>query len=360
LNNINAGSFDISFDVLFPTTTTYYIQGCADNSGKVYIDGVSVLDVGGFGGNYNSSRSVTAGNHTVRLSGVNTGGPGSFACIIASDQGAVVNYGWTNGGGGGGGGPQGKPGGGASYDSPSIAGAGGDGTPSSITGSEVYYAGGGAGGTTIAATGVSNGQGATVFLGTIEVQSSNFNGTTNPANSFIKVNGTRVNFGFTRGHTIAVYNPVTLALESIDTYDTYGASNSTALNSKLTSLAVGKIVAIGSFDATSLDAATRATLNNDFGGTATNTWNHNRISHLFIGVKGASFAPVEIVSSGTAAISSSQDISVFNGGGGLGGGGAANSGNGTFYGAGGGGAGLAGIHTGGSGNSGVVIIRYYT
>jgi hypothetical protein len=159
LNNVNAGSFDISFDVYFPTSTTYYIQASCDNYGKVYIDGVSVLDVAGFGANYNASKSINAGNHTVRLSGVNTGGPGSFGCIIASDQGAVVNYGWTNGGGGGGGGPNGQVGRNGTYSSNTSAGAGGDGTASSITGSSVYYGGGGAGGTAISSTAVSGGRG---------------------------------------------------------------------------------------------------------------------------------------------------------------------------------------------------------
>jgi hypothetical protein len=159
LNNVNAGSFDISFDVYFPTSTTYYIQASCDNYGKVYIDGVSVLDVGGFGANYNASKSVNAGNHTVRLSGVNTGGPGSFGCIIASDQGAVINYSWTNGGGGGGGGPNGQVGRNGTYSSSTSAGTGGDGTASSITGSSVYYGGGGAGGTAISSTAVSGGRG---------------------------------------------------------------------------------------------------------------------------------------------------------------------------------------------------------
>jgi hypothetical protein len=159
LNNVNAGSFDISYDVYFPTSTTYYIQASCDNYGKVYIDGVNALDVSGFGGNYNASKSIAAGNHTVRLSGVNTGGPGSFGCIIASDQGAVVNYNWTNGGGGGGGGPTGQAGRPGSYASSTSAGAGGDGTASGITGSSVYYGGGGAGGTAISSTAVPGGRG---------------------------------------------------------------------------------------------------------------------------------------------------------------------------------------------------------
>jgi hypothetical protein len=159
LNNVNAGSFDISYDVYFPTSTTYYIQASCDNYGKVYIDGVNSLDVSGFGGNYNASISIAAGNHTVRLSGVNTGGPGSFGCIIASDQGAVVNYNWTNGGGGGGGGPTGQAGKSGSYASSTSAGSGGDGTASGITGSSVYYGGGGAGGTAISSTAVPGGRG---------------------------------------------------------------------------------------------------------------------------------------------------------------------------------------------------------
>jgi hypothetical protein len=72
-----------------------------------------------------------------------------------------------------------------------------------------------------------------------------------------------------------------------NTYDTYepGTGSLTAMNSALQGYAVGTVIAICTYDACSLDATLRATLNTSYGGTAADTWPPTRYSHIFIGQK---------------------------------------------------------------------------
>lgn len=106
----SAGSFDQTYTVNFPTTGAYSFTGSVDNYGYVYVDGNLVLSIGGYTTTYTATVNVTAGNHSVRLVGTNTGGPGSFGLLIGG--GAAFNGGvggsaggsGSSGGGGGGGG----------------------------------------------------------------------------------------------------------------------------------------------------------------------------------------------------------------------------------------------------------------
>jgi len=107
--NGQAGSFDRSYTINFPVTGYYLIQSSCDNYGYVYIDGTQVLYTPGFTSVSSASVYVTAGNHTVRTLGINTGGPASMATLISSGTlgggpgGAAGPSGWSGGGGGGGG-----------------------------------------------------------------------------------------------------------------------------------------------------------------------------------------------------------------------------------------------------------------
>jgi hypothetical protein len=78
----SATYFDQTVTVNFASTGYYNFTGSCDNYATIYIDGVGVLDIPGFQATYSNSVYVTAGNHSVRLYGVNTGGPGSLGLTI--------------------------------------------------------------------------------------------------------------------------------------------------------------------------------------------------------------------------------------------------------------------------------------
>lgn len=107
-SNINAGSFDRTYTVNFPYTAIYRFTGACDNYGTIYLDGTAVLNLPTFTSSWSADVSVSAGSHTVRLVGVNTGGPGSIGLTITqSFRGGRGGYtgpsGWSGSGGGGGG-----------------------------------------------------------------------------------------------------------------------------------------------------------------------------------------------------------------------------------------------------------------
>ena len=162
------------------------------------------------------------------------------------------------------------------------------------------YGGGGGGG--------ASGANAT-SLGTLQAQSSHFNFTTDPAQSFIKKDGVSIGHSFTRGHTVAVFNSVTLALESSTTYDTYG-NGSNGLLSALQAIPDGKVVAIASFDATNFNAATRDYANSVFGTTQGATWEGavrgNRIAHVIIAQKNGTLPAYEAIHNAGSAMSLMQ------------------------------------------------------
>lgn len=107
---VTARDFDRSYVVNFPTTGNYTFTTSADNSAKIYIDDVFLGDVPGFRDTYALVGSVSAGNHTIRIVAVNTGGPGSVALTInggtsySGGHGGVAGPSGSSGGGGGGGG----------------------------------------------------------------------------------------------------------------------------------------------------------------------------------------------------------------------------------------------------------------
>lgn len=127
----------------------------------------------------------------------------------------------------------------------------------------------------------------------IELVSTNLNGTST-SGSYIKVNGTIIasdsSIGtgttMTRGHTMAVINPSDGSTISIATYDTFGVvADSTAFAAALAAVTTGRIVAVATYDATSLTVAVRNALTNNYNDTTTGTWTPIRRSHIFVGVK---------------------------------------------------------------------------
>jgi hypothetical protein len=138
-------------------------------------------------------------------------------------------------------------------------------------------------------------------FGVIEVQSTVYYNNINGVLSYLKINGTNINY-FTsmpgqRGHTLAVINPLTFAVESMTTYDTWGASSSAALTTALNNVASGKVIAIISYDATTLNSDTRNVLNTKFAAPLSTTWGRSRIAHSFIGrADDPEFRPVERIS----------------------------------------------------------------
>jgi hypothetical protein len=89
-----------------------------------------------------------------------------------------------------------------------------------------------------------------------------------------------------RGHTVLAMTSdgTVISQTRFDTWDGPGITN---MNTALLGFASGTVIAICTYDATSLDAAVRATLNTYYGGTLTDTWPPSipRYSHIFIGTK---------------------------------------------------------------------------
>jgi len=143
------------------------------------------------------------------------------------------------------------------------------------------------------------------ILGTLQAQSSNFNFTTDPNNSYINKDGVSIGHVFSRGHTVAIFNSSTLVLESVTTYDTWDLGSNILLNA-LTIIPDGKIVAIASFDATNFNAATRSYVNSNFGTTRTETWegrsSSNRFAHVIIAQKNGEILAYEAIHSGSSAM----------------------------------------------------------
>ena len=137
--DIYSVTFDQTFTINFPTTATYTFTSSCDNSGTIYLDGNAILSVPGFGTTYTYSATVTAGVHSVRIYGYNSGGPGSIGLTVTGastlfatnalpflSQGTngVSCVGDGGGGGGGGGGYSGGAGGDQGFDNSGGGGGG--------------------------------------------------------------------------------------------------------------------------------------------------------------------------------------------------------------------------------------------
>jgi hypothetical protein len=119
------GGQDYTSTINFPVTGTYTFNYAVDNYGQVFLDGSAIITLSGtvtshFTSTTTYTATVSAGNHTVRVTGVNTGGPAGVAArIIKPDTTELWNTraltfsnGLTNNTRGGTGGPGGSGGGG--------------------------------------------------------------------------------------------------------------------------------------------------------------------------------------------------------------------------------------------------------
>jgi hypothetical protein len=92
-----------------------------------------------------------------------------------------------------------------------------------------------------------------------------------------------------RGHTLVVldtYGDVVTPATQYDTWDTGGAPGArAALASALSAVSTGNIVVLVVYDASGLDAGIRSAINAGYGSTNTDTWESQRRSHIFIGIK---------------------------------------------------------------------------
>ena len=142
-NPTSLAVFDRTYTVNFPVTQNYQFTAAADNSATFYIDGVERFSTNSFTSPYYVGFEVPAGDHTIRILGNNSGGPGAVALTIDGGD----SY---SGGRGGNSGPSGSSGAG---------GGGGGGTVIILNGAPIAAAagggGGGGGGNSGAATGQS-------------------------------------------------------------------------------------------------------------------------------------------------------------------------------------------------------------
>ncbi len=130
VNPTSAATFDRTYTVNFPATGTYQFTASVDNYATFYIDGAEAFYANSYTNEYTVSIPVSAGSHTIRILGVNTGGPGAVALTI--NQG--LSYSGGRGGNAGGSGSSGAGGG------------GGGGTVVLLNGTPIGAAGGGGGG----------------------------------------------------------------------------------------------------------------------------------------------------------------------------------------------------------------------
>jgi hypothetical protein len=143
-SNTRTRDFDRSYTVSFPSTGLYTFTASADNSAVISMDGTPLFSATTFTNTFEQPVQVTAGNHTVRIQALNTGGPGSVALTISGG----VNYSGSRGGNAGGSGSSGAGG-----------GAGGA-TVLLLNGVVLGVAGGGGGGGGGGNTGAATGQSA--------------------------------------------------------------------------------------------------------------------------------------------------------------------------------------------------------
>jgi hypothetical protein len=177
-------SFDQTAVINFPFGAVYTFIASCDNYGTIYVDGGPVLDIGGYETTYSTTVYIAAGNHAIRLLGINQGGPGAIGLTIVGggfsggNGGTAGPSGASGGGGGGGGGtvilinnsiqavaPGGGGGGGAGYNSggrPNQNTPGNNGTYYGGTGESNSGDGGGGGG---GAGGFNGGAGGAVYGG---------------------------------------------------------------------------------------------------------------------------------------------------------------------------------------------------
>lgn len=154
----------------------------------------------------------------------------------------------------------------------------------------------------------------------VTVQSTHFN-MVSPAqwgilDSYVLVGGVRTRpSSFGRGQTIVVLNPASLAVESQDTYDTWGDPNGqgSLFVNKINSIETGKLVVITSYDAINLTGPMYIALNTKLGTNFTNGFGgqgigYTRVHMIVIGYAGQ---PQKLLKQILTSATTAQTVTVF-------------------------------------------------
>ena len=93
LNNYSVwqGNGNYTYKVYFPDTQVYQFDLAVDNYGWLYVDDVEIVYAPSYNGVWSNTYTVTAGWHTVRIYGINTGGPGAIGAQILQNGSQI----WT-------------------------------------------------------------------------------------------------------------------------------------------------------------------------------------------------------------------------------------------------------------------------
>ena len=75
-------TFDQTFTVNFPYTSYYTVTASCDNIGYVYLDGSQILTAPSYHTTYTANVRITAGSHTIRCLGQNTGATGDYSPAV--------------------------------------------------------------------------------------------------------------------------------------------------------------------------------------------------------------------------------------------------------------------------------------
>ena len=100
--NGKGGQVDGTWNFSVPTDAYYSVSGSCDNWGTVWIDGMQVLDIRDFNNAWVTSVWLTAGNHSIRVYGKDTGGDYGIAVTVEESNTyfnlknfAMRNWGWA-------------------------------------------------------------------------------------------------------------------------------------------------------------------------------------------------------------------------------------------------------------------------
>jgi hypothetical protein len=93
LNSLSVweGNGDYTWRFYFPATQSYNFDLSVDNYGTLYVDEVAIVYAPSYNSVWSGSKVITEGWHTIRINGINTGGPASIGARILQNGNQI----WT-------------------------------------------------------------------------------------------------------------------------------------------------------------------------------------------------------------------------------------------------------------------------
>lgn len=85
------GNGDYTYNVYFPVSQNYQFDLAIDNYGWLYVDNVEIVYAPSYNGVWSATQFISAGWHSVRVHGINTGGPGAIAAQITRNGTQIWN-----------------------------------------------------------------------------------------------------------------------------------------------------------------------------------------------------------------------------------------------------------------------------